>query len=64
MTSSQGYETTTSGNGETLYLVGDEWVTEAEAAQYAQNEADALAAMGDPAAYDGYPAAIAPQPRA
>jgi hypothetical protein len=61
MTSSQGYETTIGDNGETLYLVGEEWVTEAEAAEYAQDEADALRHLGDPGAYDGYPEAIAPQ---
>jgi hypothetical protein len=64
MTSTQGYETKAGSNGETLYLVGDEWATGAEAAEYAQAEADALAATGDPAAYDGYPPAIAPRPRA
>ena len=64
MTGSQGYETTTGDNGQTLYLVGDEWVTEDEAREYAQAEADALAEAGDPDAYDGYPVAIAPQPRA
>jgi len=63
MASSQGYETRTGENGETLYLLGDDWVSEAEAAEYAQDEADAFAAMGDPGAYDGYPAAIVPQPR-
>lgn len=57
-----GYETRTGGNGETLYMVGDEWVTENEAREYAQAEADALAAQGDPEAYEGYPVEIAPQP--
>jgi hypothetical protein len=57
---STGYETTAGDNGETLYMVGDEWVTESEAREYAQAEADALAAMGDEDAYDGYPGAIAP----
>ena len=59
--SSMGYETARGDNGETLYMVGDEWVSEQEAREYAQHEADALAAMGDPEAYEGYPPAIAPQ---
>lgn len=64
MIRSQGYETTTGDNGETLYMVGDDWVSEEEAREYAQREADALSAMGDESAYEGYPAAIAPQPSA
>lgn len=60
MTSSKGYETATGDDGQTLYLVGDEYVTQQEAARYAQAEADALAALGDPAAYEGYPTGITP----
>jgi hypothetical protein len=48
--SSYGYESTTGEHGEKLYLVGDEYVTEAEATAYARAEADALASMGDPGA--------------
>jgi hypothetical protein len=55
-----GYEKGTDDQGHTVYLVGDEWVSRDEAAEYAQAEAGALAATGDPAAYDGYPAEIAP----
>lgn len=58
--SSPGYETTTDEDGHALYMVGDEYVSAAEAAEYAQAEADALAALGDPGAYGGYPAEIAP----
>jgi len=58
--SSYGYEVAYGDNGETLYMVGDEYVTEQEAAEYAQWEADEAYAAGDPDAYDGYPAAIAP----
>jgi hypothetical protein len=38
----------------------DEYVSADEAAAYAQAEADAMAAMGDPEAYGGCPAEIAP----
>ncbi len=58
--SSPGYEISIDENGQTFYLVGDEYMSAGEAAEYAQAEADALAALGDPEAYDGYPAEIAP----
>jgi|GEM_PF-3787910 len=54
---SRGYESDVRDDGNVFYLVGDEWVSESEAAEYAQAEADALYEMGD----DGYPAAIAPR---
>ena len=60
MTSSKGYQTTAGDDGQTLYLIGDQYVTHQEAAEYAQAEAAALAAQGDPAAYEGYPAEITP----
>ena len=62
MVSSKGYETAVGNTGETLYMVGDEWVTEETAREYAQAEADALAAQGDPEAYAGYPAVLEVQP--
>ena len=60
MTSSKGYGTITGDDGQTLYLIGDEYVTREAAAEYAQAEAGALAALGDPAAYEGYPTGITP----
>ena len=49
----RGYETAAGDNGETLYMAGDDWVSEADAREYAQAEADALAALGDPGAHEG-----------
>lgn len=60
-----GYEKITGETGEPLYVVGDKAVSLEEAREYAQAEADALSAMGDPDAYGGYPGEIAPtEPRA
>lgn len=57
------YEKGTDENGHAVYLVGDDWLSRDEAAEYAQAEADALAAQGDSSAYEGYPAEIAPEPK-
>ena len=58
--SSPGYERAYDENGQIVYMVGDKYMSREEAAEYAQYEADELAALGDPEAYDGYPTEIAP----